>query len=284
MSVRLQKFLADAGIASRRASEKLIEAGEVRVNGQVVRELGTKVDPLHDHVQVDGRPVKPRKKLYVAINKPPGYICSKSDPEKRRTVGDLLPKEWSNLNSVGRLDYNSEGLIFFTNDGDFALKLTHPRYGVRKKYLVTVVGEVTPEHIKEFLKGVYQDGDLLRVEQGRIIKSNKSHSLVELALREGKNREIRRLFEALGFEVERLQRVQIGPVKLGQLPRGKWRALTAAEVRGLAETEAGPKAKPAEPETLPFSQRPKAARPIRKPIDAKKDRSRRATVLKRAER
>jgi len=245
MSVRLQKFLADAGIASRRASEKLILSGEVTVNGQAVRELGTKIDPLHDHVQVDGRPVRQKKKLYVAINKPPGYICSKSDPEKRKTVGDLLPREWSNLNSVGRLDYNSEGLIFFTNDGDFALKLTHPRYGVRKKYLVTTVGEVAPEHIKEFLKGVYHDGEMLRVEQGRILKSNKSHSLVELVLREGKNREIRRLFEALGFEIERLQRVQIGPVKLGQLPRGKWRALTSAEVKGLIEAEAQTKRPPA---------------------------------------
>jgi 23S rRNA pseudouridine2605 synthase len=233
MSVRLQKFLADAGIASRRASERLIVSGEVSVNGHVIRELGTKIDPLHDRVQVDGRVVKSKKKLYIAINKPPGYISSKSDPEKRKTVGDLLPKEWSNLNSVGRLDYHSEGLIFFTNDGDFALRLTHPRYGVRKKYMVTAVGEVTPEHLREFQKGIFHEGDILRIESGRILKSNKSHSLVELTLAEGKNREIRRLFEALGFEIERLQRVQIGPVKLGQLPRGKWRALSAAEVKAL---------------------------------------------------
>jgi 23S rRNA pseudouridine2605 synthase len=237
MSVRLQKFLADAGIASRRASEKLIFDGEVAVNGKVTRELGTKVDPVHDHVQVDGRVVKPKRKLYIAINKPPGYICSKSDPEKRKTVGDLLPKEWSNLNSVGRLDYHSEGLIFFTNDGDFSLRLTHPRYGIRKKYLVTVKGEVTPEHLREFQKGIYRETEMLRAEKGRILKSNKSHSLVELILAEGKNREVRRLFEALNFEVERLQRVQIGPIKLGQLPRGKWRALTASEVRGLLRPE-----------------------------------------------
>jgi 23S rRNA pseudouridine2605 synthase len=233
MSVRLQKFLADAGIASRRASEKLILEGEVTVNGHVVRELGTKVDPLHDHVRVDGREVKAKRKLYIAINKPPGYICSRADPEKRKTVGDLLPREWSNLHSVGRLDYNSEGLIFYTNDGEFSLRLTHPRYGVRKKYMVTLKGEVTDEHIREFQKGVYHEGDLLRAEQGRILKNNKSHSLVELILSEGKNREVRRMFEALGFEVERLQRVQIGPVKLGQLPRGKWRALTPSEIKGL---------------------------------------------------
>lgn len=239
MPVRLQKFLADAGIASRRASEKLIADGEVTVNGQVVRELGTKVDPLHDAVRVDGRAVKPKRKLYIAINKPPGCISSKSDPEKRKTIGDLLPKEWSNLNSVGRLDYNSEGLIFFTNDGEFALRLTHPRYGVRKKYLVTVKGEVTPEHLREIQNGIFHEGDLLRAERGRILKSNNSHSLVELTLAEGKNREVRRMFESLNFEVERLQRIQIGPVKLGQLPRGKWRALTAAEVRSLMNQPAG---------------------------------------------
>jgi 23S rRNA pseudouridine2605 synthase len=231
--VRLQKFLADAGIASRRASEKLILEGEVTVNGRVVRELGTKIDPLHDHVQVDGRPVKARRKLYIAINKPPGYICSKADPEKRKTVGSLLPREWNNLQSVGRLDYNSEGLIFFTNDGEFALRLTHPRYGVRKKYMVTVRGEVTPEHVRQMQKGIFSDGEMLRAAQGRILKSNNSHSLVELILAEGKNREVRRMFETLGFEVERLQRVQVGAVKLGQLPKGKWRALTPSEIRGL---------------------------------------------------
>lgn len=236
-TVRLQKILADAGIASRRASEKLILDGEVSVNGKVVRELGTKVDPMHDHVQVDGRPVKPRRKLYVAINKPPGFICSKADPEHRKTVGSLLPKEWSNLQSVGRLDFNSEGLIFFTNDGDFALRLTHPRYGIRKKYLVTLKGEVAPEHVREMQKGIYSEGDVLRAEHGRILKSNNSHSLVELILAEGKNREVRRMFESLGFEVERLQRVQIGKVKLGQLPKGKWRALTPGEIKSLMADE-----------------------------------------------
>ncbi len=236
MEVRLQKFLADAGIASRRASEQIILEGRVSVNGKVVQELGTKVDALHDRIQVDGRAIKVKHKLYLAINKPPGYICSRSDPGHRPKVHDLLPREWTNLYSVGRLDYQSEGLIFYTNDGEFALHLTHPRYGVRKKYLVTVKGEVTPEHIREFQKGIYSEEEVLKAESGRILKANGSHSLVELTLAEGKNREVRRMFETLGFEIERLQRVQIGPVKLGQLPRGKWRTLTEPEIKSLMKS------------------------------------------------
>jgi 23S rRNA pseudouridine2605 synthase len=234
MAVRLQKFLADAGVASRRASEKLILEGEVSVNGKTVTQLGTKVDPQHDRVLVDGRPIKARRKLYIAVNKPPGYICSRNDPEQRHAVHDLLPKEWATvLHSVGRLDFKSEGLIFYTNDGEFSLRLTHPRYGVRKKYMVTLKGEVTPEQIHTLEKGVYESDEVLRAERGRILKSNQSHSLVELTLAEGKNREVRRMFEVLGFEVERLQRVQIGPIKLGQLPRGKWRTLTEPEIKSL---------------------------------------------------
>lgn len=233
--VRLQKFLADAGIASRRASEQIILEGRVSVNGQTVRELGSKVDPLHDRVSLDGRAVKVKRKLYLAVNKPPGYICSRDDPENRKTVHALLPKEWTNLYSVGRLDFKSEGLIFYTNDGEFSLRLTHPRYGVRKKYLVTVKGEVTLEQIRSLQKGIFHEGEVLKAEAGRILKSNQSHSIVELTLTEGKNREVRRMFESLGFEVERLQRVQIGPVKLGQLPKGKWRTLTEPEIKSLMQ-------------------------------------------------
>lgn len=233
MPVRLQKFLADAGVASRRASEQIILEGRVEVNGQVARELGTKIEPGVDHVRVDGRELKAKRKLYVALNKPPGYISSRSDPERRSNVMQLLPREWSNLYSVGRLDFKSEGLLFFTNDGDFALRLTHPRYGVRKKYQVTVKGEVTPEIAKLFTKGVYHMGDLLRAEDVRILKAHKGYTLVEITLKEGKNREIRRLFESQDLEIERLQRIQIGPIKLGQLPKGKWRTLTAPEIRSL---------------------------------------------------
>jgi 23S rRNA pseudouridine2605 synthase len=233
MQVRLQKFLADAGVASRRASEQVIAAGRVTVNGKVIKELGSKVDPDTDHVAVDGRPLKSKRKLYLAVHKPKGCICSRNDPEGRPSVDDLLPKEWNNLYSVGRLDYQSEGLIFYTNDGDFSLKLTHPRYGVRKKYRATVAGMVTPDMAAQMEKGMFHEGENLKAEQVRILKAAHGHSLVEMTLREGKNREVRRLFESLGLTVEKLQRTQIGPIKLGELPKGKWRTLTATEIKSL---------------------------------------------------
>ncbi|MEW6303305.1 MAG: pseudouridine synthase [Verrucomicrobiota bacterium] len=233
--VRLQKFLAEAGVASRRASEKIIVEGRVTVNGEVVRELGSKVDPAHDSVAVDGTAVRVKRKMYVAVNKPRGYICSRADPEKRRTVAELLPKEWTSLYSVGRLDYDSEGLLFLTNDGEFSLKLTHPRYGVRKKYLATVEGKVTPEMARSLTKGVFDHGEVLRAAAAKILEANNTHSLVELELTEGKNREVRRLFEAQGLVVSRLKRTQIGPIKLGELPSGKWRTLTEREIKSLLE-------------------------------------------------
>ena len=156
--VRLQKFLADAGVASRRAGEQIILAGRVAVNGETVAELGTRVDPVHDQVAVDGKPVRAKRKLYVALNKPPGLVCSRKDELERPTIYELLPKEWGHLHSVGRLDYNSEGLIFLTNDGEFSLHLTHPRYGVRKKYVATVEGRVAAEMLGQFTRGRVASG------------------------------------------------------------------------------------------------------------------------------
>ena len=231
--VRLQKYLADAGVASRRASEQIILAGRVEVNGKPVREMGVKVDAAHDRILVDGQPLKPKRKLYLAINKPPGYVCSKADDLKRRTLSDLLPKEWSHLHHVGRLDLESEGLIFVTNDGQFSLHLTHPRYGVHKIYRATVEGRVEPGMLQRMLHGVEHKGETLQAKKARLIDANNSHSLVELELAEGKNREVRRLFETQGLTVSRLQRTQIGPIKLGELPLGKWRALTEPEIKSL---------------------------------------------------
>jgi 23S rRNA pseudouridine2605 synthase len=231
--VRLQKFLADAGVASRRAGEQIILAGRVEVNGEVVRTLGTKIEPAHDRVSVDGTVVKPKRRLYVALNKPRGYICSRRDPVKRRAIGDLLPKEWSNLYPVGRLDYDTEGLIFLTNDGEFCLRLTHPRYGVLKKYLATVDGRVEPKVLGQLTRGVVHEGETLKAEKTRLLNANNSHSVVEVELAEGKYREVRRMFEAQGLAVSHLRRTQIGRIKLGDLPVGKWRTLTETEIKTL---------------------------------------------------
>lgn len=237
LNVRLQKFLAEAGVASRRAAEQVILDGRVAVNGKTVRLLGTKVDPVHDEVTVGGKAIRARRKLYLALHKPRGCVCSHKDELGRPTIYELLPKEWEIASSVGRLDFNSEGLIFLTNDGQFALRLTHPRYGVRKKYLATVEGRVEQELLKKFTRGVFHSGERLRAERAALVSASNSQSVVELELGEGKNREVRRLFESQGLLVKRLQRTQIGKIKLGELKPGRWRALTETEIRTLlAET------------------------------------------------
>jgi 23S rRNA pseudouridine2605 synthase len=231
--VRLQKFLADAGVASRRAGEQLILEGRVVVNSQTVQQLGTKIDPEHDRVSVDGKAVRAKRKLYVAINKPRGLVCSRKDELSRPTVYDLLPKEWDHLHSVGRLDYNTEGLLFLTNDGEFSLRLTHPRYGVPKKYLATVEGRVEREMLRRFTQGVYHQGERLKADKAQPVSVGQKQSVVELVLAEGKYREVRRLFETEGVTVKRLQRIQIGKIRLGELPPGKWRTLTEPEIKSL---------------------------------------------------
>ena len=231
--VRLQKFLAEAGVASRRAGEQMILAGRVAVNGETVGELGVRIDPGHDRVTVDGQPVRARRKLYVALNKPAGLVCSRQDESGRATVYSLLPKEWGHLHTVGRLDYKSEGLIFLTNDGELSLRLTHPRYGVLKKYLATVDGRVAEGMLGEFTRGVWYQGERLKAERARLVSAGPAQSVVELELGQGKNREVRRLFESQRVTVKRLQRVQVGKIKLGELRLGKWRTLTEPEIKSL---------------------------------------------------
>jgi 23S rRNA pseudouridine2605 synthase len=231
--LRLQKFLAEAGVASRRAGEQFILDGRVAVNGEIVRVLGTKINPAHDKVSVDEKIIRAQRKLYVALNKPVGCVCSHQDELNRPTIYDLLPREWGIVNSVGRLDFNSEGLIFLTNDGQFALRLTHPRYGVRKKYVVTVEGEVTREMLQRFTQGIFDRGEKLKALTAKIISGSRARSVVELELAEGKNREVRRLFELENMSVKKLQRTQIGKIKLGELKPGKWRTLTETEIKTL---------------------------------------------------
>lgn len=233
MRERLQKFLAEAGVASRRAGERIILEGRVAVNGQTARELGIKVDPAHDRVTVDNQPIRARRKIYLALNKPRGLVCSRSDELSRPTIYELLPKEWGHLHSVGRLDFNSEGLLFLTNDGEFSLHLTHPRYGVRKKYLAGIEGRVDQQMCRRFTQGVSYEGERFKAEQARVVSASQSQSTVELTLTEGKYREVRRLFESQGRTVKRLQRIQIGKIKLGELRPGKWRTLTEPEIKSL---------------------------------------------------
>ena len=227
--VRLQKFLAEAGVASRRAAEQLMLDGRVSVNGKVVRELGTKVDPVHDMVVFDGQAVRPRRKLYLALNKPPGYLCTRSDEARRRTVFNLLPAEWGHLNTVGRLDRESEGLIFLTNDGEFSLRLTHPRFGTKKLYRVTVMGRVESSVLQRIEHGVEHGGESLKAESARLLDTNNTHSVVDVVLTEGKNREIRRMFEALGTEVTALKRIAFGKLELDALKPGEFREIKLKE-------------------------------------------------------
>jgi 23S rRNA pseudouridine2605 synthase len=231
--VRLQKFLAEAGVTSRRAGEQMILAGRVQVNGHTVDALGSKVEPTHDQVTVDGQAVRAKRKIYLALNKPPGLVCSRQDEFNRPRIYDLLPKEWAHLHSVGRLDYNSEGLLFLTNDGEFSLRLTHPRYGVHKKYLAAVDGKVEGDMLRRLTQGVSYQGERFKAHRARLVSGSQAQSVVELDLAEGKYREVRRLFESQGRTVRRLQRIQIGNIKLGELKPGKWRTLTETEIKSL---------------------------------------------------
>jgi len=230
VTVRLQKFLSEAGAASRREGEKLILSGRVTVDGQVVRLLGTKVDPAKNEVSLNGKPVRPKAKRFIALNKPTKIICTRRDTHDRATVFDLLPSDWGHLFTIGRLDADSEGLILLTNDGEFCQKVAHPRHGMFKTYRVSLAKRVTLELLDRLTAGLRDDGEWLKAKRAKLLKANNTRSEVELVLAEGKNREIRRMFRALDHRVLRLQRIAVGPVKLGELPLGKWRMLSRAEI------------------------------------------------------
>ncbi len=230
--VRLQKFLAQAGIASRRASEAVIREGRVEVNGQTVTRQGIQIDPVADVVSVDGQMIQPLRHRYVAVHKPRGVLCTRKDEKQRTILGDLLPSDWD-LKPVGRLDRDSEGLIFATNDGDFALRITHPRYEITKVYQVEAEGRVPHRTLRLLTQGVKHGGQMLRAQKAALLEANRSRSVVELELTEGKNREIRRMFATQEIKIIRLIRMQIGSVKLGELPTGKWRTLTKTEIETL---------------------------------------------------
>jgi 23S rRNA pseudouridine2605 synthase len=234
--VRLQKFLAEAGVASRRRCEQLIEAGKVSVNGQPVRVLGSKIDPEHDRVTVAGEPVAVERKVYIALNKPARVLCTSHDTHDRKRAADLLPSSLPRLYTVGRLDKDTEGLLFLTNDGTFSLRLTHPRYKMSKTYLVEVEGELNNAETAHLLKGILSEGELLRAEKVFPVRMQNNATELRLVLREGKKRQIRRMMAAIGHPVKRLVRLAVGPVELGNLATSQWRHLTHEEIHHLMRT------------------------------------------------
>ena len=236
---RLQKFLARAGVASRRHGEELIAAGRVSVNGVVVRTLGTRVRPGVDRVQVDGVGLRAEAPVTVMLHKPAGYITAVSDPEGRPVVLSLLPKMGlPRLFPVGRLDWDTEGLLLLTNDGDLAHFLTHPRHEVAKVYHAKVKGRAAPEALRRLVHGVVCDGERLSATAVSILRTTRDNMWVVVSVQQGRYRQVRRMCEAIGHPVLKLVRVAVGPIALGPLPRGHWRRLLPEELHALAALRA----------------------------------------------
>jgi 23S rRNA pseudouridine2605 synthase len=232
--MRLQRYLAAAGLGSRRHCEEYITAGRVTVDGEVA-ELGQQVDPQHHQIAFDGEVLQTQRTKYYALNKPVGYICTHRDPGGRPQVTELFPHKGPRLFTVGRLDESSQGLLIVTNDGELAHKLAHPRYRIDRLYNVQVAGNPTREVLQQLEQGLYFEGGKFKCESVRPIKKQGKSTHLELQLREGRNREIRRLLARVGHKVMRLERVGFGPVRLGRLKTGEFRELRPQEVVALQE-------------------------------------------------
>ncbi len=248
---RLQKVLAHAGVGSRRHCEELIAKGRVSVDGQIVREIGTRVDPVEQEIMVDGTAIHTEKPVYWLVNKPRGYLCTNHDPAGRPLALDLVPHVPQRVYTVGRLDEDSEGLLLFTNDGELAHRLMHPRFGVEKTYLVQVAGSPSRDDIDRLLKGVWLSEGHVRARSVKRLKSQGQSAWLRIVLSEGKNREIRRMLARLGHKVLRLKRIAIGPVAIGRLRSGQSRRLSGPDLaslkRAALRSRAGlPTAQPAE--------------------------------------
>ena len=226
--MRLNRFLAAAGIGSRRRCDELIAAGRVTINGQVCIDFSAQPAP-RDHVKVDGKLVHAGPLLTIMLHKPAGFVSTRKDVHARDTIFDLLPKKFSRLFNIGRLDAQTEGLILLTNDGDLAQRLTHPRYKIDKEYELTLDRPWEPGMAPKLSKGIFLDGQRAKIERLHSIAPTRLRAV----LRQGINRQIRRMFYGIGYEVKRLVRVRIGNLRLGNLPRGHWRTLTKRELQSL---------------------------------------------------
>src|SRR5688572_2306664 len=236
---RLQKILAHAGLASRREAERWILEGRVTVNGTVVRKLGSQADPAKDSVKVDGKRIKPAAApRYFAFHKPPGVVTTLNDPQKRPDLTQFTERLGSKQRvfPVGRLDYNSSGLLLLTNDGELAGRLTHPRFGVKKVYRVKLSACPTAEDFALLRQGLRLEDGMTAPARARVVEKLRKNAWVEIEIHEGRNREVRRIFEALGYFVEKLIRVRVGPLSLGVLRPGELRPLSQAEIKALKST------------------------------------------------
>ena len=234
--MRLQKFLSHAGVASRRASEKLILEGNVAVNEKKVTKLGTKINPKIDIVTVNGKKIWINsKKIYIALNKPKGYISSLSDPQGRNTVIDLLRNVRERIYPVGRLDYDTEGLLILTNDGEFTYCLTHPKHSIKKVYLAEVEGIPNNTDLNQLKKGILLNDGITSPAEVFLLGTRNSRAFVQLTIHEGRNRQVRRMMQAISHPIINLKRIKIGCVELGDLQVGQYRFLTSSEVKNLQD-------------------------------------------------
>lgn len=232
--IRLQKYMADCGVASRRQSEAMIADGRVKVNGKTVRELGTKMDPENDRVSVDGQDIAVKDEyLFYMLNKPAGYLTTTSDPQHRPTIFDLCPELRGRVLPVGRLDMDTEGLLLLTNHGELAYRLTHPKYNIKKKYIARVEGVITPKALKTLEEGVVLEDGKTAPAKARFLKKQGKNSVVELIIHEGKKRQVRRMLKAVGFPCIGLTRVAVDQVTLSHVDLGQIRPLTEKELGRL---------------------------------------------------
>jgi 23S rRNA pseudouridine2605 synthase len=232
--VRLQKYLADCGIASRRRCEKYILQGKVRVNESIIKELGAKIKPCIDTVLFEGKEIRPKKKIWIMLNKPPKVICSSNDPRKKSSFLHLLPNDLGRVFAVGRLDYMSEGLLLITNDGKLANNIIHPRYEIQKKYEVKTCENISFQQQNQMINGIWDKNELLKIIAIKKKENVSSGSCYEITLGEGKNRHIRRMLASLNIHIVYLKRTQIGPLRLGSLKLGCWCYLKKQEIEKLA--------------------------------------------------